>query len=430
MHNNKFVISTFILLIGGFFVKMLGMIIRVVYTRYIGEYGISLYNLIMPTYSLLLSICTFSLPISISKLVSSRKYRSKKIGLSALYIVMILNFILISIGILLSRFIATNLLHEPLCRILLICALITIPFVSISSIIKGYFYGKQNMVPSTVSNILEQVVRLGLLVFFLPKLVKINVFYGVMAILLLNVFSESFSIFVMYFFLPKHVNLRHIEYSKECTSDILKISVPSVSSRLIGNISYFFEPILITSILLFLGYSKDFIILEYGVYNSYAISLLLIPSFFVTAISNALLPEISKHIAVKNKHMINKRMKQSLSISFGIGLFFCLLIFFFRDFLLQFLYNTTSGNSYIKVIAPFFVLFYLEAPLSSILIALGGNKDTFIVTTVGVLIKNIVLISCLFLGLAMYALVVAEMINIFFVLLLDYYFIKKRLASR
>ena len=76
-----------------------------------------------------------------------------------------------------------------------------------------------------------------------------------------------------------------------------------------------------------------------------------------------------------------------------------------------------------------FFLFYLEAPLSSILIALGGNRDTFFITFVGVIIKNIVLISCMYLGFAMYSLVVAEIINIILVVFLDIFAIKKLLKQ-
>lgn len=65
------------------------------------------------------------------------------------------------------------------------------------------------------------------------------------------------------------------------TKEILSISIPTVSGRLVGNIGFFFEPILLTNILLFAGYSMDFILNEYGAYNAYTISLLAMPSFFI-----------------------------------------------------------------------------------------------------------------------------------------------------
>lgn len=426
MLKNKFISSTLILLIGGFITKILGMIIRVITTRFIGIYGMSLYNLIMPTFSLIVSICIFALPTSISKLVSSSKYQSKKIGKSAFYIVLTINLFLISLITLCSTFISDNLLHEPLTKPLLICSLVTIPFISISSIIKGYFYGKQNMVPSTISNIFEQVIRLVLIFLFLPKIVSFNTFYGIIFIILLNIVSECLSIVIMYLFLPEKISFENITYDHDCTKDILRISVPSVSSKIIGNISYFFEPIIITTLLLYLGVNKDYIVLEYGLYNSFAISLLLIPSFFINAISQALLPEIGKNL-FKNKKLVKRRIRQTIIISLFLGIFFCTIINIYRNEFLLFLYKDNSASNYIKFIAPFFFLYYLEAPLSTTLIALGGNKATFLITTIGVIIKNIVLISFIFMGAKIYSLAIAEIVNVILVVFLDFIFIKKYL---
>ncbi len=426
MLKNKFVSSTLILLIGGFITKILGMVIRIITTRFIGVYGMSLYSLIMPTFSLIVSIAIFALPTSISKLVSSRKYQSKKIGKSALYIVLLINLFFISLITLFSGFISNNLLHEPLTKPLLIASLVTIPFISISSIIKGYFYGKQNMVPTTISNIFEQVIRLILIFIFLPKIASFNTFYGIIFVILLNIISECLSIFIMYLFLPEKISFTNISYDHECTKDILRISVPSVSSKIIGNISYFFEPIIITSLLLYLGVNKDYIVLEYGLFNSFAISLLLIPSFFINAISQALLPEIGKNLS-NNKKLVKRRIKQTVFISLILGIFFCTIINIYRNEFLMFLYKDSSASDYIKFMAPFFFLYYLEAPLSTALIALGGNKATFLITTIGVIVKNIVLVLFIFIGAKMYSLAIAEIVNVILVVFLDFIFIRKYL---
>ena len=70
MNKEKFIKSTIILIIGGFITKILGMVIKVINTRLIGLEGISLYMLIFPTFSLFMSLSQFSLPTSVSKLVS------------------------------------------------------------------------------------------------------------------------------------------------------------------------------------------------------------------------------------------------------------------------------------------------------------------------------------------------------------------------
>lgn len=425
MKKNLFIKSTLILILSGFLTKMLGFIIKVVYTRIIGEYGISLFTIATPTYSLLLTISTLAIPISISKLVSENKGRSIRILTSATFLILSIIFLLILIIFLTKDFIATNLLKEPLASPILMAFALTLPFVSISAVLKGYFAGKQNMVPHATSNILEQIVRLIIIVTILPILMKKSVMYAVLGLILLTILSEISSIIVFLFFLPKHINYKtNLLPSKKHTKDILNISLPTVSSRIIGNIGYFLEPIILTNLLLFSGYTNAYILREYGAYNAYSLALLTMPGFFIAAISTSLLPEISKFHGERNSSMVKRRIKQSLLFALLIGTFFSFIIFTFRDKLLFTLYNTTNGSDYIKILAPFFVLFYLEGVLTSALQALGHAKITMNITLWGVILKLLVMAILSLCHIGIYSLVIAEIINILFVVLINFKYLK------
>ncbi len=425
MKKNLFIKSTLILILSGFLTKMLGFIIKVVYTRIIGEYGISLFTIATPTYSLLLTISTLAIPISISKLVSENKGRSIRILTSAAFLILSINFLLILIIFLTKDFIAINLLKEPLAAPILMAFALTLPFVSISAVLKGYFAGKQNMVPHAISNILEQIVRLIIIVTILPILMKKSVMYAVLGLILLTILSEISSIIVFLFFLPKHINYKtNLLPSKKHTKDILNISLPTVSSRIIGNIGYFLEPIILTNLLLFSGYTNAYILREYGAYNAYSLALLTMPGFFIAAISTSLLPEISKFHGERNSSMVKRRIKQSLLFALLIGTFFSFIIFTFRDKLLFTLYNTTNGSDYIKILAPFFVLFYLEGVLTSALQALGHAKITMNITLWGVILKLLVMAILSLCHIGIYSLVIAEIINILFVVLINFKYLK------
>ena len=119
MKQNKFLKATFILMIGGLITKILGFGIRIIYTRMVGSDAINLYSLVMPTYSLLLTIATLSLPIVISKLISEHRTRSIKILSSATIITMILNSLVIALIYFTKDFIASTLLNDERCSILL-----------------------------------------------------------------------------------------------------------------------------------------------------------------------------------------------------------------------------------------------------------------------------------------------------------------------
>ncbi len=419
--------STIYLIVGGFITKSFGFLIKIIYTRIIGTEGIKLLTIVMPTYSILLTITSLSLPLALSKLVAEKKTRFVKLMSNASIIVLIINFICIFLIFIFSDFIANSLLHEPLAKGLLKAMSLTFPFVSASSIIKGYFNGKQKTLPYMISNVLEQILRLIIIVIALPILYQKSVYLAVKGLLLLSIISEIFSIIVFMFFIPKNVsiNLDSIKPDFNTQKDILNIAVPTVSGKVIGNIGYFLEPIILTNLLLLNGYSNEYILTEYGIYNAYSLSILTMPLFFITAVSNTIIPEISKYNSTRNKTMVKKRIIQSISAVFFVGVIFSIIIIIFRKPLLQILYSTQQGSNYILVLAPFFTLFYLENVFYSILQASGFAKRAMNISLIGVIVKLVSMSLLCFFKIGMYALVISEVINILTVIFLNIKVIKK-----
>ena len=427
MKNNKFLKSTLILIVGSLITKVMGFIIKIIYTRIIGSYGISLYTLIVPTYSLMISISNFALPVSLSKLISQNKIRSKEILSSGIYLILFINILFMFVVIFSSGFISVSLLNDPRVKVLLIGASLSMPFMGLACILKGYFYGKQMMMPNSISNVIEQTIRLLFLIFILPKIANESIIKGILSYLLLNIVTELSSIIVFLFLLPKgiKINIKDIKYNKKITKSIFFESFPLVSSRLIGNIGFFFEPIILSNLFKYLNYSSDFFLKEYGIYNGYSLSLLMLPSFIVASLCSALIPEISKYNTIGNTKMIKRRIKQSIVISFMFGLFITLFIFIYRDNLLFLLYKTNLGSNYIAYLSLFFIFYYLEAPLSSILQALDYSKFTFKTTSFGVIIKLATMSILSLFRIGLYSLVVAEAVNIIYVVIRNFMKIKK-----
>lgn len=426
--KNNFLKSTLILLIGGAITKVLGLLIKIIYTRILKEDGITLYSIVMPTYSLLLSVASFNIQLAVSKRISA-KQRAKKVLVNSCYIMFVLNAILIITILFSAHFISNTLLKMPDAYFPIVACTFTLPFVSIGYIIKGYFYGKQNMAPHMISNVLEQLFRLGIILLLLPYVSKYGTVVTVTTLIGFSVLSESFSLFIFYIFLPKHIQItkKDLLYNKTESKELLAISVPSISGRLLGNVAYFFEPILLTNLLVFMELDKTFITTQYGIYNLYAVSTLLFPSFFITAISNALLPEISRLYEEKKKTLLKKRVRQALLISFVVGILCTSIIYFFKEPLLYLLYHTKEGTNYIATLAPFFVLFYLESPLSSILIGLNKVKTCTFISLSGIFLKLLCLAILCLLGCGIYSLVIAEIMNIIYVTCCNALFLKKEL---
>jgi len=424
-NKNIFIKSTLILIFGGIITKILGFIIRIVYTRIVGPEVIGLYSLVTPTYSLLITIATLALPTTISKLVAENKHNNIKIVSTSTILIMLINLVVVIFMVFSARFIANYLLHEERCYLLIISMAFTFPIISISSIIKGYFYGKQNMIPNVVSNIIEQLIRGILIYIFVPIIMEKSEILAACSLFLFSFIEELVSIFINLLFLPKKIKIKkqYIIPDKYTLKNILNISIPTVSSRIIGNIGYFFEPIILKNLLLFSGYSNNYILVEYGAYNAYTLTILTVPSFFITAISSSLIPEISKHYLAKKGNLVKKRLKEAMFFALLIGITYSILLIFFGNVILNAIYNTELGLNYIKILAPIFPLFYIEAILISFLQALDKAHITMRITIIGVIVKLIILAIASLLHIGMYSLIVSEIVNIFLVVSLNLYYV-------
>ena len=427
--NSKFVKSTFILVIGGFITKIISMFIKIVMTRMLGTRGIGMYMLISPTFMLLISLASLGLPVAISKLVAEDTRNNKNLVFLCFPITLIINMIIIIILLFFGDYIASNLLHEERVKYALICIGFVLPFISISSILRGYFFGKQKMIPHVISNVTEDIVRLIVIFFGIPIFLSKGISYALAFVVLSNIISELSSIFVLFFFLPRSFKISKSDFafSKSNVRDVIGISLPTTGSRLIGNIGYFFEPIILTFFLLRSGYSNDFIINEYGIINGYVMPLVLLPSFFTLAISQALIPVISYNYSHGNLKFTRLKLRQGVFFSLLIGVPATLVFLFFPQVPLKLIYNTSAGLPYIRVMAIICLLHYIQSPISSTLQAMGYANDSMKGTLFGMIIRSVVLIIGCCLRIGMWGLVMATSINIVFVTLYDFFKVKNYL---
>lgn len=428
--KNKFVKSTIILIIGGLITKILGMAIKIVLTRTIGTEGISKYMLVLPTFNLFITLCNLGVPTAITKMVSERKKSSKKIVIPITYIILVYNILLIILLFIISPILAKNLLHSSDLYYPLISIGITLPFIAVSSIIKGYFFGKERVFPCTLSNIIEQIVRLILTILIVGNTMQYGLTTAITFVVLINILSEGFSIIVLLFFLPKEKIVKEdFHKDNKIIREILGISIPTTTARMIGSITYFFEPIILTNILKYAGYSNDYITLEYGIINGYVYPLLLLPSFFTLAISSAILPVVSNSYSRGNISHTKKKIKEAIIFSLLIGVPSTLIFVFIPDIPLKLVYNTNLGLEYIKVTAPFFLLHYIQAPLTSSLNGMGYSKEAMKGTLYGGIIKLLSLTILSYLKIGLWSLIISSILNILTVTIHHIYYTNKYLKS-
>lgn len=430
--KEKFIKSTIILIIGGLLTKILGMVIRIVTTRVIGLEGIGLYMLVMPTYSLFITIATLSLPIAISKLVSENTRNNKNVILGIIPIALLFNIIVITILILSSKFISNTLLQNSKLYYPILAMSVTLPFITLSSIIRGYFFGRQKMIPHVTSNLFEQIVRLAMTIIITPYLLKFGIISAVTGLILFNVVSELLSIFILFFFMPKNVKItkNDLKPDYDNVKDLFSISFPTTTGRIISSIGGFLEPIVITFVLLAIGYNNDYITMEYGIISGYVFPMVMLPQFLSGAVSSALLPTISSYNALNMKKAIKRKLYQAISFSLLIGIFFTIIFMIFPELSLKIMFNETEGAKYLFFAAPIFLLTYIQGPIVSTLQAIDEAKIVMNSSLIGVVVKTIVLFFALYLDIHMYALLIAIFIQYLIVTIYQYKKLKKVLNTK
>ena len=218
-----------------------------------------------------------------------------------------------------------------------------------------------------------------------------------------------------------------VKPSKIYLRDCLSISIPTTATRLIGSICYFLEPIILTGVLLYVGYPNSVIVREYGIISGYALPLILLPSFFSNAISQALLPVITKKYKMRDIAGVKRKIRQGIAYSLLIGIPLTIVLEMFPDKLLKLLYNTTSGVSYIRFLAPVCLLQYIQAPLASTLDALGMSKENFTSNLAGVLTRLVMLPLFSLIKIGMWGLIFSTSLNVVVVTMMNIKQVRKKL---
>lgn len=426
--KNKFVKSTFILIIGGFFTKALGMIIKIVLTRLIGTEGIGLYSLIMPTFILLNSIAQLGLPTALNVLISSNKENSKNLVFTAILISLSIDAIILMFLIFFGSYLSRNLLNDSRLTLGLISIGFVLPFITISNCLRSYFFAKERMWPHIITNIIEDLVKLIIIIIGIPIQMTKGIEHVIAFIILSNIMCEMSSIIIFIILIP-NFKCDKDELKPKCKTikKLLKIAIPTTGSRLIGSVGYFLEPVILTFVLLKVGYSNKYIVNEYGIWNGYVMQLVLLPSFFTSAISQALIPVISKNYVNKKFLYIKKKLKQAIFFSLLIGIPATIIFEFYPHILLKLLFKTNKGINYIKIIAPICILHYIQSPLSSTLQAMNKAKIAMLGTLLGTIIRTIFLLVFSFLRIGIGGLIISTSINIIVVTLFDLIKVKKYL---
>lgn len=369
-----FLFNGILLTVTSLFLKSIGMFFGIYISNKIGTEAVGVYGLIMSVYMLFITFASSGTNLAASKIVSEQmaygsisgiKLAIKKCITYSLIMGSLAALILFSF----SSFISSCWLHGKISSIPLKIIAISLPFLSISSSINGYFSAIGNVKKTAITQVFEQLLQVILIVFFMNLFMPSGIEYACICLVLGSCLSEIASFLLLFFFYKKEHNLKNFSIYKgeNFTKQIFKITLPIAFTSYIRSGLSTLKQILIPIRLEKSGISCETALSQYGIINGMAMPLIMFPCSFISSFSMLLIPEFSylnaKRSFNKINYAINKIFKFCFIFSFLImGIFWC-----FSDELSNLIYSKANVSIYIKVLSPLIVLMYIDNIVDGIL---------------------------------------------------------------
>ncbi|MDD2504981.1 MAG: polysaccharide biosynthesis protein [Bacilli bacterium] len=342
MKKNSFIEGTFIATASVILVKILGMIYVVPFYIIVGSQGGALYSYAYNIYLIFLGISSAGIPSAISKIISEyntlgleeAKTRAFKLGKKFIGYVSVLSFIILFVfaeelaGLILGNLSGGNTVADVSFVIRCVSfAILVIPHLSVT---KGYLQGHNYITPSSNSNLIEQIVRIFIILtgsYFAYKVLNASLTVAVGV----AVFGAFVGGLVAYLYLQRSIrkNKKALNLDKKLKKDpitnkeiIKKIAVyamPFIIINLVNSIYSFTDMVMILRTLDHLGYTANDAEFITSVISTWGSKLCMIVNSIGMGMTVSLIPSIVEAYTSKNwddlNHKINKALQMIIFIS-------------------------------------------------------------------------------------------------------------------
>lgn len=379
--------NAFILTVAGFIVKSIGFIYRIYIANSIGAEGMGLYQLVLPIYNLVLLGLTAGVGIAVARLVAEETARGNPknanriaiftgtaIFAAAAAVVTVLYFNL--------DFVVNMLIGDIRTKSALLWILPAIPFIAAITSLKGYFYGKQEVVPNALSQIAEQVVKL-MVVFTIADLfsqgdMERKCLFATIGMITGEI-ANVLVVFLAFQFRKgkKAASLRgQLLRKRDIGKTLLGISLPITANRLILSLLGTVEFIWIPQRLAIFGMTNAEALAEYGKLTGMASPVITFPSMLTAALATALVPAIAEAAALKRMNGANRQISRSIRLTLVLGFLFTSLFLAFGRDISEIIYPGQNVGQMMFLLSFTGVFFYLQQTLLGVLNGLGKEKET------------------------------------------------------
>ena len=385
--KNNFYVQGSILAAASILTRIMGIAFRIPLTRIIGDEGIGAYSNAYEIYNLALLLSTYSVPIAVSRLISERESRKEYINSNRVFqTAMIFAVISGAIATLVTFFGATffsvTLFKSESSAIPLRFLAPTIFVFAIMGVLRGFFQGKNTMLPTAISQLVEQfvhvVVGLSAAVIFM-KLYEDNeqqIAYGAaggtFGTLIGAIVSLAFliAIYFMYYPVLKRRLRKDCGAPQESYETLLKLVVitvlPIILNQTLNTITGTLDSFLLNSVLDAKGYTEEARLILWGRYSSKYRLLANLPLSIASAIGVAIIPNIVRAYTNRDIPALYAKMEQSVKFNMMIAIPSAFGLAVLAEPIMEVLFNdTTEMTTQLMQLGAAAIVFYAYSTTSS-----------------------------------------------------------------
>lgn len=413
MKKNSFINGALIATLAIVITKFLGIIYVIPFYAIIGESNIALYGYAYTIYNLFLALSTVGIPPAMSKLISeyntleyyNTKERAYKIGKKLLISLGILLFLIMFIS---APLIANQIMgdlsggnsKESIILVIRVIstAILVVPFLSVT---KGYLQGHKFITPSSISQVIEQLVRI--VVILLGSYLCIKVFkVGVTKAISVAVFGATVGALVALIYLLIKINKNKKDIiktdkikkeeknitDKQIVKKLLIYSVPFISFGIALSIYDYIDMTTIIKILHSFGFTTKDAESILGVINTTGNKLNSVVLAISTGLMTSLVPNITSSFVKGDNNDVRKKVNQSIIMLLYVTLPMTIGLSLLAEPVFYAFYGQNLWGAKVFCLSIFVALFRCIFTTSiSIVQSLNKFKNVFISIIVGILVK-------------------------------------------
>lgn len=390
--KKTFLINTVILTVTALLLRSIGLFFRVYLSNVIGAEGMGLYQLIFSVYMLAATFATSGVSTAVTRLcademVCGNKHTVFKVLKRAIELSIIIGAVLNAAIFMFSNPIADIFIGDmraaPSLRIL---SFSLVP-MGVSACFKGYFMARRKTFTPSCASIIEQLVRIAVIVILLSHFASDGLETSCFAVLAADTIAETVScIFIFFSCMRDKKIMTTAEGSGKIkgsfTAEILKIAAPITAGKYLTSGLHTAESLIVPKCLSSFSGDKSSGLEVFGMLKGMALPIIFFPSSFLLSVSTLLIPEISESAALDDQGAIRSDVEKVIGITI-IGSILAGGCFYLCSHQVGVaLYSSPQTGVLINVLAPFIPVMYLESVVDGILKGLNKQNATFLYSTI------------------------------------------------